>query len=70
MLNKSMYRVVEDVDPYRFVLIVYLITVILFFLSVRFQEQQAAPLPYVEESNSPTNQNSKDKQTSKRKKSK
>ena len=59
MLNKSTYRVVEDVDPYRFVLIVYLITVILFFLSVRFREEQAPPLPYVEESTSPINQNLK-----------
>ncbi len=35
--NKSTYRVVGDVDPYRFVLIVYLITVILFVLTVSFR---------------------------------
>ena len=37
MLNKSTYRVALDVDPYRFVLIVYLITVILFVLNARIR---------------------------------
>ena len=47
MLNKSTYRVVGDVDPYRFVLIVYLIAVILFVLTVRFRA--IADRPYAQQ---------------------